>query len=59
MVSEHLHNKIIDVQYINIRITKVSVLIGVEVIDIIQIYAPQMGCDEDVIEDFIRNLTDC
>ena len=58
IISENIKRKILEVTPVSGRILKISILIDGKAMEIIQIYAPQSGCEEEEKAQFFKMLED-
>jgi exonuclease III len=58
MIGDQLINKTIGIKYINVRKIKLQLMLGGEVINIIQVFTPQVVCSKEEMEEFENILED-
>jgi exonuclease III len=58
MIGDQLINKTIGIKYINGRKMKLQLMLGGEVVNIIQVYASQVVCSKQEMEEFGNMLED-
>lgn len=58
IVAKQLADKVLNVDNVSDRIIKLKIMMEGNILDVVQVYAPQIGCEAEEKEEFITKLED-